>query len=78
MSVDEIRGEIAAAKISAEDETVEIGDDDLYGDYEDTVVDEEFEAVAGQHHHEPTEAPSAQEIRAGWARIAGRLTDQAG
>jgi hypothetical protein len=78
VSVDEIRGEIAAAKISAEDAAVELDDEDLYGDYEDTVVDEELEAVAGRHPPAPTEPPSELEIRAGWRRIAGRLTGQAG
>lgn len=75
VSAEEIRGEIAAAKIAAEDEAAELDDARVYGDYEDTVVDEELEAVA-EEHHEPSEPPTEAEVRAGFARVAALLTRQ--
>ncbi|MFC4104715.1 hypothetical protein [Micromonospora zhanjiangensis] len=79
VSIDEIRGEIAAAMAGAEEGRVELDDEDLYGVYEDTVVDEELDAAAGGGASAPpAEPPSEQEIRAGWRRIAGKLVGQAG
>ncbi|MGN9807876.1 hypothetical protein ACTMSW_00770 [Micromonospora sp. BQ11] len=73
VSAEEIRGEIAAAQIAAEDEVARVDDADLYGDYEDT-IDEELEAAAAEDHLEPLPPPSEAELRAGFGRIAERLT----
>ncbi|MDM4722423.1 hypothetical protein QTQ03_23585 [Micromonospora sp. WMMA1363] len=73
LSVDEIRGEIAAAQIAAEDEAAQIDSADLYGDFEDT-IDEELEAAAERDRRVgPATPPSEGELRAGFARIAARL-----
>ncbi|MGN9774384.1 hypothetical protein ACTMS0_01175 [Micromonospora sp. H33] len=73
VSIDEIRGEIAAAQIAAEDEAVQVDTADLYGDYEDT-VDEELEAAAERDLRTgPATPPSEAELRAGFGRIAARL-----
>lgn len=70
VSVDEIREEIAAAKVAAEQEASaeEVVDGD-YGEVvpEDLVVQDLDQEVA------PTPPPSAQQIRAGFARIAAAL-----
>ncbi|MFI7575093.1 hypothetical protein [Micromonospora sp. NPDC049497] len=76
VSAEEIRGEIAAAQIAAEDEVARVDDADLYGDYEDT-IDEELEAAAAEDRLEPLPAPSEAELRAGFGRIAARLTGRA-
>jgi hypothetical protein len=74
LSADEIRGEIAAAQIAAEDEAAQVDQADLYGDFED-VIDEELELAAEQEPvAEPLTAPSEAELRAGFARIAKLLT----
>jgi hypothetical protein len=66
VSVEEIRGEIAAAKLAAETP----GEDEEYDDdYDD---DEDFEAV--EEHAEPSVPPGPEQVRAGFARIAARLT----
>ncbi|MEH0841749.1 hypothetical protein V6U81_05050 [Micromonospora sp. CPCC 205711] len=76
LSADEIRGEIAAAQIAAEDETAGIEEADLYGDFED-VIDEELEAAAARHEEsEPLPAPTEQELRAGFERIAELLRNK--
>jgi hypothetical protein len=91
-SVDEIRSEIASAKLAAEDE-----DDDDF-EYEDeesddveVSVDADYDADHdhGGHDHsdhdhaededefeevEPTAPPSPEEVRAGFSRIAARLS----
>ncbi|MBQ1076281.1 hypothetical protein KBX06_24440 [Micromonospora sp. C31] len=74
VSAEEIRGEIAAAQIAAEDEAAQLDHTDLYGDFEDT-VDEELEA-AGEDAEggEPLAPPTEAELRAGFGRIAARLT----
>ncbi|MCM0677394.1 hypothetical protein NCC78_22270 [Micromonospora phytophila] len=70
----EIRGEIAAAQIAAGDEAAQLEESDLYGDFEDT-IDEELEAAAERHlHAEPLAQPSEAELRAGFSRIAAKLT----
>lgn len=74
VSVEEIRGEIAAARMAAEDEEAETDDASDFGDYEG---DHEGHSHGPEHHPEPTPAPSPDEVRAGVARIAARLTDQA-
>lgn len=78
LSADEIRGEIAAAQIAAEDEAAQVDQADLYGDFED-VIDEELELAAEQEPvAEPLTAPSEAELRAGFARIAKLLTSKGG
>ncbi|MEH1100441.1 hypothetical protein [Micromonospora sp. CPCC 205561] len=74
VSAEEIRGEIAAAQIAAEDETARVEGADLYGDFEDT-VDEELDAAATQDDGaEPLAPPTEAELRAGFGRIAAKLT----
>ena len=78
LTPEEIRGEIAAAQIAAEDEAAEIDQADLYGDFED-VIDEELELAAEREPEpEPAKAPDREEIRAGFARIAALLTAKGG
>ncbi|ASW57404.1 hypothetical protein [Plantactinospora sp. KBS50] len=71
VSVDEIRGEIAAAQASAEDEAAEREDADLYGDYESDLDVEPLPTEAG--HREAILPPGEGEIRAGFSRIAELL-----
>ncbi len=71
---EEIRGEIAAAQLAAEDEAASVDQADLYGDFEDT-IDEELELAAEREPTPaPTPVPSRDEVRAGFARIAELLT----
>jgi hypothetical protein len=68
VTVDQIRGEIAASRIAAdeaEDDETEYDEDDE--DEHDHDHDEE-EALA------PSDPPSPEEIRAGFGRIAAKLT----
>ncbi|MEU7931103.1 hypothetical protein AB0J85_03115 [Micromonospora echinofusca] len=74
VSAEEIRGEIAAAQIAAEDEAAQLDQADLYGDFEDT-IDEELEAAAEEADRaEPLAPPTEAELRAGFGRIAAQLT----
>ncbi|MBQ1009816.1 hypothetical protein KBX53_02390 [Micromonospora sp. M51] len=74
LSPDEIRSEIAAAQVAAEDEARQVEGADLYGDFED-VIDEELDAAADEAGHgEPAEPPDEAEVRAGFTRIAALLT----
>ncbi|MEU4379060.1 hypothetical protein [Micromonospora echinofusca] len=74
VSAEEIRGEIAAAQIAAEDEAAQLEQADLYGDFEDT-IDEELEAAAEEADSaEPLAPPTEAELRAGFGRIAAKLT----
>ena len=84
-SVDEIRSEIETAKASAaEADEDEDGDDDFDFDDDDDEAEEgegdidvELEDYADEHEYEevePTPPPSPDEVRAGFARIAARLT----
>ncbi|MFJ8576891.1 hypothetical protein [Micromonospora sp. NPDC093277] len=74
LTPEEIRGEIAAAQLAAEDEAAQVDQADLYGDFEDT-IDEELELAAEREPEpEPTAVPSRDEVRAGLARIADLLT----
>jgi hypothetical protein len=77
VTVDQIKGEIAAARLTAaeaeDDETEDDGaEDDGTGEGTDEGGDEH------DHEHdelvEPREPPSPDEIRAGFARIAAKLT----
>ncbi|MGN9764689.1 hypothetical protein ACTMS2_05915 [Micromonospora sp. SD12] len=73
VSAEEIRGEIAAAQIAAEDEAAQLDQADLYGDFEDT-IDEELEAAAEEADRaEPLAPPTEAELRAGFGRIAAKL-----
>jgi hypothetical protein len=64
VSVDQIRGDIAAARIAAE----EVGDEDDH-DY-----DHDHANGVEPEFGDPTPPPSADEVRAGIGRIAARLT----
>jgi hypothetical protein len=84
-SVDEIREEIATAKLAAEadeDDDYELGPDDLDADdhvdvaldgedFADDFDDDDMEL----EEVEPTAPPSPAEVRAGFARIAARLAN---
>jgi hypothetical protein len=67
VSVEEIRGEIAAAKL-----TGETADDDEEYDDEGEYDEDEEEVDA-----EPSMPPSPEQVRAGFARIAARLSGSA-
>jgi hypothetical protein len=72
VTVDQIRGDIAAARLAAETEDVETAalDAELANYEEDlSAFNESDEEV-----HEPTPPPSVDEVRAGFARIAAKLT----
>jgi hypothetical protein len=81
MTVDQIRGDIAAARMAAQNEDVETAalDAELAG-YEEDLT--EFDEHGHAHHShdreedvaEPSPAPSVEEVRAGFARIAAKLT----
>ncbi|WDZ86755.1 hypothetical protein [Micromonospora cathayae] len=74
VSADEIRDEIASARVAAEDQTAQVEEADLYGDFENT-IDEELEEAAGRESHpEPRTPPTEAELREGFRRIAARLT----
>ncbi|MEU5722968.1 MULTISPECIES: hypothetical protein [unclassified Micromonospora] len=76
LTAEEIRGEIAASQLAAEEETAQVDQADLYGDFEDT-IDEELELAAEQEPAaEPVTPPSRDEVRAGFARIAELLTSK--
>ncbi|MEU2611402.1 hypothetical protein ABZ570_07445 [Micromonospora sp. NPDC007271] len=78
LTAEEIRGEIAAAQLAAEDEAAQVDQADLYGDFEDT-IDEELELAAEREPvPTPTPPPSRDEVRAGLARIAKLLTSKEG
>lgn len=72
-SVEDIRGEIVAAKMAAEDEAA-ANESAIYVDYEDLVDDELAEVAEDDHYIEPPPPPSPEEVRAGMARIAATLT----
>ncbi|TCB99757.1 hypothetical protein E0H26_04205 [Micromonospora zingiberis] len=74
VSVEQIRGEIAAAQLAATDEAHQVEQADLYGDYEDTIDEEELEAAEHDRASGPLPAPDVAELRAGFARIAAQLT----
>ncbi|MFI6760274.1 hypothetical protein ACIBF5_14165 [Micromonospora sp. NPDC050417] len=77
LSADEIRGEIAASRIAAEDDAVQAEDADLYGDYED-MLQEETGSESVHQHAEPRPAPTPEELRASMARIADKLGNLSG
>ncbi|MBQ1049800.1 hypothetical protein KBX50_15165 [Micromonospora sp. C51] len=74
VSLEQIRGEIAAAQLAAQDEVARVDQADLYGDYEDTIDEEELEAAEHDRAAGPLPAPDVAELRAGFVRIAAQLT----
>jgi hypothetical protein len=72
VTVERIRGDIAAARLAAENEDVETAalDAELANYEEDLSAFED----AGDEVHAPTPPPSVDEVRAGFARIAAKLT----
>jgi hypothetical protein len=78
-SVDEIRSEIASAKLAADDEDYEEDED---SDDVEVSVDADYDEHADHDHDEedefpevePTAPPSPEEVRAGFTRIAARLS----
>jgi hypothetical protein len=72
VTVEQIRGDIAAARLAAENEDVETAalDAELANYEEDLSA---FDG-AGDEVHEPSPPPSIDEVRAGFARIAAKLT----
>ena len=82
-SIDEINNEIAVSRQAAEeaeDDEIEEFEDDIAGyvgdDDEDEDDEEEFESLEAEDEEavEATPPPSPDEVRAGFARIAARLT----
>jgi hypothetical protein len=95
VSVDQIRGDIAAARLAAEaeeDEEFEEDEDEEFEEFEEDededseeFEDEEDEDEEGQVHvevdeeadedgYEPTPPPTPEEVRAGFGRIAAKLS----
>lgn len=71
---DQIRQEIMAAKLAAEDEAAQADDAEIYGDYEET-TDERLHAPDEEERHaEPLIVPTEEELQAGFKRIAAMLT----
>ncbi|MEU1604853.1 hypothetical protein [Micromonospora matsumotoense] len=73
LSAGEIRGEIAASQLAAEDEEARIEAADLYGDFDDVLDEQEEPAAAVADRPEPPPVPTEAEVRAGFGRIAGLL-----
>lgn len=73
-SVEDIRGEIVAAKMAAEEEAAAADESAIYVDYEDLADDKLAEVAEDDHYIEPSPPPSQEEVRAGMARIAATLT----
>ncbi|MEU1751447.1 hypothetical protein ABZ436_02115 [Micromonospora matsumotoense] len=73
LSAEEIRGEIAASQLAAEDEEARIEAADLYGDFDDVLDVQEEPAVAGADRPASPPVPTEAEVRAGFGRIAGLL-----
>jgi len=83
-SVDEIRAEIETAKSAAAEDEDDFDDDDLDEEDLEVSVDEDFDGdddegfeaddVDDYEEVEPTPPPSPEEVRAGFARIAAKLS----
>ena len=74
-SVDDIRGEILAAKMAAEDEAVAAQASAVYGDFESAAEQDVAELTeADQYRAAPAPAPDPAQVRAGMARIGARLS----
>jgi hypothetical protein len=72
LSVEEIQGEIAAARMAAEDDRAQAEDAADYGDYDEFGLDLAASADPDQMV-EASPPPAPEEIRAGMSRIAARL-----
>ncbi|BCB80022.1 hypothetical protein GCM10022251_07990 [Phytohabitans flavus] len=73
VTVEEIQGEIAAARMAAEDNRAEVEDAADFGDYDEFALDGPASAEPEQMV-EASPPPSPEEVRAGMSRIAARLT----
>ncbi|WP_091252795.1 hypothetical protein [Micromonospora matsumotoense] len=73
LSAEEIRGEIAASQLAAEDEEARIEAADLYGDFDEVLDEQEEPAAAVADRPEPPPVPAEAEVRAGFGRIAALL-----
>ena len=81
-TIDEIRNEIATARAAAEAEEDDFDTDDFDEDDDDVEVsvDDEFDEDVAEDEEddyeeiEPGPPPSAEEVRAGFARIAAKLS----
>ncbi|MEH1014161.1 hypothetical protein V6U90_13745 [Micromonospora sp. CPCC 206060] len=71
-SVEAVRAEIATARTLAEEEASGAEEADLYGDYTDVLAEEE--PAEEERQARPLTAPTEQELRAGFNRIAEMLT----
>jgi len=86
-SVDDIRDEIASAKMAAESDDeddfdleddhvdVSLDGDDFSDADDDDLDDDDFDDELELEEVEPTAPPSPAEVRAGFARIAARLAN---
>jgi hypothetical protein len=73
VTVDQIRGDIAAARLAAETEDVETAALDAeLANYEEDL--DAFHEHDEDEVHAPSPPPSVDEVRAGFARIAAKLT----
>jgi hypothetical protein len=69
LSIDQIRGDIAAARLAAEGDDPDFHDDGYLPTDDGYAADGEEPTFT-----EPTPPPSPEQVRAGFARIAARLT----
>ncbi|WP_328340281.1 hypothetical protein [Micromonospora sp. NBC_00421] len=76
LSAEEIRGEVAAAQLAADDEAARIEAADLYGDFDDVLDAQEEAADAGADRPEPPPVPTEAQVRAGFGRIARLLRER--
>jgi hypothetical protein len=84
LSVDQIRGDIAAARLAPEGDDAEGDDPDFRDDGDDGYVPTDHGHGSADNGYaadgeeptftEPTPPPSPEQVRAGFARIAARLT----
>jgi hypothetical protein len=77
VSIDQIRGDIAAARLAAEGDEPDFHDDGYVpGDDGYAPGDDGYAPEDGEERPltEPTPPPSPEQVRAGFARIAARLT----
>jgi hypothetical protein len=78
LTVDQIRGDIAAARLAAQNEDVETTalDAELaeYEDDLDAFREHDHEHAEDDEPHEPVEPPTVDELKAGFTRIAAKLT----
>lgn len=72
VTVEEIQGEIAAARMAAEDERAEVEDAADFGDYDEYGLPSGG-AADPEQMVEASPPPAPEEVRAGMSRIAARL-----